>query len=57
MEAAHGETRNATRSATSFGRADPLRAARDERPAAIEFELLAHPRISSDAISSRSKTN
>ena len=39
--------------------ADPLGAARHERPAAIEFEMVAHPRISSEAIllPSSPKTN
>ncbi len=32
------------------GFADPLCAARDERPAAIQFETVGHERISSDAI-------
>ena len=38
---------------------DPLGAARDQRPAAIQFEIVAHERISSAAILSRSsvKTN
>src|SRR3954471_15745008 len=33
---------------------NPLRAARDERAAAIQFEIVAHERISSDAILSPS---
>jgi hypothetical protein len=39
--------------------ADPLGAARDEGPAAIQFEIVTHPRISSEAILFRSspKTN
>src|SRR6266853_5270846 len=39
--------------------ADPLSAARDECPAAIQFQIVAHERISSDTIlsPSSSKTN
>src|SRR5882724_2803411 len=33
--------------------ADPLGAARDERPAAIQFETVAHERISSDFVLSK----